>query len=116
MEIGLGFDLLGVGQEWFAVKYWRPLPWARQCELDRTKRTGLVEADNTLVILLIYLSAFLFVLASWTVQIVFEAGIDMSAMGCSMAGTLCLGAYVGTKVSPSVTSYEVSSNNYSGSE
>ncbi|KAF4918761.1 hypothetical protein CGCVW01_v008568 [Colletotrichum viniferum] len=67
-------------QEWFAVKYWRPLPWARQ------------------LILLIYLSAFLFVFASWTVQIVFEAGINMSAMGCSMAGTLCLGAYVGTKL------------------
>lgn len=52
-----------------------------------------------LVVLLIYVSAFLFVLGSWAMQLVFQAGVGMSSAGCSAAGMLCLGAYVMTKVS-----------------
>ncbi|TDZ22268.1 hypothetical protein Cob_v004941 [Colletotrichum orbiculare MAFF 240422] len=66
--------------EWFAVKHWRPLPWARW------------------LILLVYLSAFFGVLGSWIVQIIFQSGLNMSPGGCSAVGTLCLCAYVVTKL------------------
>ncbi|KAF6836589.1 hypothetical protein CPLU01_03624 [Colletotrichum plurivorum] len=62
-------------KEWFAVRHWRPLPWARR------------------LIWLIYLSGFLFVLGSWAVQLASGAGVGMSPAGCSAAGTLCLGAH-----------------------
>ncbi|KAF6817456.1 hypothetical protein CSOJ01_02378 [Colletotrichum sojae] len=68
-------------KEWFAVRHWKPLPWARR------------------LVLMIYLSAFFFVLGSWTVQLVSGAGVGMSPAGCSAAGTLCLGAYMVTKSS-----------------
>ncbi|KAF6839171.1 hypothetical protein CMUS01_04366 [Colletotrichum musicola] len=81
-------------KEWFAVRHWRPLPWARR------------------LVLLIYLSASLFLLGSWAVQLASGAGVGMSPAGCSAAGTLCLGAYVVTKKKPGTMKPRIKSKLY----
>ncbi|CAI0642983.1 unnamed protein product, partial [Colletotrichum noveboracense] len=37
-------------QEWFAVKYWRPLPWARQCAYVGTKLVYLFTIEKAHII------------------------------------------------------------------
>ncbi|WQF84827.1 hypothetical protein CDEST_09841 [Colletotrichum destructivum] len=66
--------------QWPTVKGWRPLPWTKWLVLG------------------IYLSSFLFVLGSWTFQVLFLAELRMNSTLCSAAGALCLSSYVAIKL------------------